>query len=38
MTPLNFDWGQHVGSHASIVVRPDRSRGMMTLGGWRTPR
>jgi hypothetical protein len=38
LPPLNFDRGQHVGSHASIVIRPDRSRGMMTLGGWRTPR
>ena len=38
LPPLDFDRGQHVGSHASIVVRPDRSRGMTTLGGWRTPR
>jgi hypothetical protein len=35
---LNFGRSLHIGSFASVVIRPDRSRGMMMLGGWRTPR
>jgi len=35
---LNFGRGLHIGSFAGVVIRPDRSRGMITLGGWRVAR
>jgi hypothetical protein len=38
LPPLTFSGGQHAGNHASVVVRPDRSRGLVVLGDWRTPR
>jgi hypothetical protein len=38
LPPLNFDRGLHIGSFASVVIRPNRGRGMTILGGWRTPR
>ena len=37
LPPLSFSRGVHIGSFASVVIRPDRSRGMIMLGGWRTP-
>lgn len=37
LPPLNFGRGQHGGNHASVVIRPDRSHGIMALGGWQTP-
>ncbi len=38
LPPLNFARGVHTGSFASVVIRPDRNRGMVMLGDWRTPR
>ncbi len=38
LPPLSFGRGQHVGSRASVVVRPDPARGLVVLGDWRTPR
>ncbi len=38
LPPLSFGRGRHVGSEASIVIRPNPGRGMITLGSWRTPR
>ena len=38
LPPLSFSRSAHIGSFASVVIRPDRSRGMIMLGGWRTPR
>jgi hypothetical protein len=38
LPPLNFTRGVHTGSFASVVVRPDRGRGVVMLGGWRTAR
>jgi hypothetical protein len=37
LPPLSFSRGAHIGSFAGVVIRPDRSRGMIMLGGWRTP-
>jgi mono/diheme cytochrome c family protein len=37
LPPLSFAPGQHGGNHASVVIRPDHSHGIMALGGWRTP-
>jgi ABC-type branched-subunit amino acid transport system substrate-binding protein len=38
LPPLTFRPGQHIGSRASVVVRPDKARGLIVLGDWRTPR
>jgi ABC-type branched-subunit amino acid transport system substrate-binding protein len=38
LPPLSFGRGQHTGSRASLVIRPDNLRGLMVVGGWRTPR
>jgi hypothetical protein len=38
LPPVNFGRGQHSGNHASAVIRPDRSKGIIVLGGWRAPR
>jgi mono/diheme cytochrome c family protein len=38
LPPVNFGRGQHGGNRASTVIRPDRSHGVMVLGGWRIPR
>jgi hypothetical protein len=38
LPPLSFSPGQHAGNHASIVVRPDKARGLIVLGDWRSPR
>jgi hypothetical protein len=38
LPPLDFARGSHTGSFASIVIRPDRSRRVIILGGWRTHR
>jgi len=38
LPPLSFSRGQHIGTQASIVIRPDPGRGMIALGSWRTPR
>jgi ABC-type branched-subunit amino acid transport system substrate-binding protein len=37
LPPLNFGRGQHRGSPASVVIRPDPTHGIIALGGWRTP-
>lgn len=37
LPPLNFGRNRHIGSFASVVVRPDRSHGMIVLRDWRTP-
>ena len=36
--PLSFGRGKHTGNGASLVIRPDHRRGLLVLGGWRTPR
>jgi hypothetical protein len=38
LPPLSFGRGQHAGNHASVVVRPDKARGLIVLGDWRVPR
>ncbi|HXN88623.1 MAG TPA: hypothetical protein VN890_04630, partial [Methylocella sp.] len=38
LPPVNFGRGQHRGNHASVVIRPDRSYGIIVLEGWRAPR
>jgi ABC-type branched-subunit amino acid transport system substrate-binding protein len=38
LPPASFGRGQHGGNHASVVIRPDRSHGILVLGGWRAPR
>ena len=38
LPPLNFGRGQHGGNHASVVIRPDRSSGIIMIEGWRAPR
>jgi ABC-type branched-subunit amino acid transport system substrate-binding protein len=38
LPPLSFGRGQHIGNHASVVIRPVRSHGIVVLGDWRTPR
>ena len=38
LPPVSFWRGQHGGSHASVVVRPDRSSGIIMIEGWRAPR
>lgn len=38
LPPLSFGRGQHVGTRASVIVRPDKARGLILLGDWRTPR
>ena len=38
LPPVSFGRSQHAGNHASVVVRPDRSSGIVMIGGWRTPR
>jgi len=38
LPPVNFARGQHGGNPASVVIRPDGNRGLIVLGGWRTPR
>jgi ABC-type branched-subunit amino acid transport system substrate-binding protein len=36
--PQGFGRGQHTGSRASVVVRPDGKDGIIVIGGWRAPR
>ena len=36
--PQNFGRGQHIGSRAGVVVRPDRDGGIIVIGSWRAPR
>lgn len=38
LPPLSFSRSQHLGTHAAVVIRPDRGDGITVLGGWRTPR
>ncbi|MGJ5181218.1 ABC transporter substrate-binding protein [Bradyrhizobium oligotrophicum] len=38
LPPLTFSKSRHTGSSASVVIRPDRSSGAVTLGTWRAPR
>jgi hypothetical protein len=38
LPPLSFGRGQHVGTRASVIVRPDKAQGLILLGDWRTPR
>lgn len=38
LPPVSFARGQHGGNRASVVIRPDRSGGIVVLGDWRAPR
>ncbi len=38
LPPVSFARGQHGCNRASVVIRPDRSRGIVVLGDWRAPR
>lgn len=38
LPPVSFGRGQHGGTRASAVIRPDKSGGIVALGGWRVPR
>ncbi|WP_315832139.1 ABC transporter substrate-binding protein [Bradyrhizobium prioriisuperbiae] len=38
LPPVSFGRGQHAGTRASVMIRPDNSRGIVVLGDWRAPR